>query len=226
MIELSHIHKEYSGNVHALCDISLKIEDGEFVFVTGESGAGKSTFIKLLTKEIEPTSGEILVNGKDIRKVKGRKVQIYRRQIGCIFQDFRLLNDQNVYENVAFAERIVNTPSKKIHKKVPQMLSMVGLSSKADVMPMKLSGGERQRVAIARALINNPRILLADEPTGNLDDFNSWEIMKLLEDINRTGTTVIVVTHNEEFVNLMHKRVITLKYGTVYDIADAGRKEE
>lgn len=215
MISMSHVNKEYEEGTHALHDINLKIEDGDFVFVTGESGAGKSTFIKLLTKEIEPTSGNIIVNGKDLKTIKKKEIPSYRRHIGCIFQDFRLLNDRDVFENVAFAERVVNAPNRKINRRVPQMLSMVGLSAKANVLPIKLSGGERQRVAIARALVNNPNILLADEPTGNLDEINSWEVMKLLTDINKSGTTVIVVTHNQEIVNAMNKRVITLKYGSI-----------
>lgn len=215
MITLNNINKEYPGGTHALYDVNLNIDDGEFVFVVGESGAGKSTFIKILTKEIEPTRGTIIIDGKDVTKLKKKYIPIYRRQIGCVFQDFRLLNDRNVFENVAFAERIVDAPIRQIHRKVPQMLAMVGLSAKTTAMPDKLSGGERQRVAIARALINSPKILLADEPTGNLDDFNSWEIMKLLEDINKAGTTVVVVTHNQDIVNQMHKRIIHLKYGVV-----------
>lgn len=214
MITMNHVSKEYSTTNHVIHDLNLEIEDGEFVFITGESGVGKSTFIKLLTKEIEPTSGIITVNGINLSKLKKKEVPKYRRNIGCIFQDFRLLNDRNVYENVAFAERVINTPVRKIHNKVPQMLSMVGLSSKAKTFPNNLSGGERQRVAIARALVNEASIILADEPTGNLDDLNSWEIMKLLQDVNKAGKTVIVVSHNQEIVESMNKRVITLlKYG-------------
>lgn len=213
MITFNNINKEYSEGEHALHDISIHIGKGEFVFVTGESGAGKSTFIKLLTKEINPTSGNMTVCGIDTAKLKKRQIPKYRRHIGCIFQDFRLLYDRNVYDNVAFAERIANTPTRKIERKVPQLLAMVGLSSKADAMPDKLSGGERQRVAIARALANSPEILLADEPTGNLDEFNSWEIMRLLSDINEQGVTVVVVTHDMDIVNQMHRRVIPLKRG-------------
>lgn len=215
MIQMNHVNKKYKNGSYALHDINLTIKDGEFVFITGESGAGKSTFIKLLTKEIDPTSGTILVDGADVTRMKKRKIPIYRRKIGCIFQDFRLLDDINIYENVAFAERVTGTPSKVIQRKVPQILSMVGLSSKADVLPAQLSGGERQRVAIARAIINRPGILLADEPTGNLDDYNSWEIMKLLEDVSQSGTTVIVVSHNKEIVSLMNRRSISLKYGVI-----------
>lgn len=215
MIQMNHVNKKYKNGSYALHDINLTIKDGEFVFITGESGAGKSTFIKLLTKEIDPTSGTILVDGADVTRMKKRKIPIYRRKIGCIFQDFRLLDDINIYENVAFAERVTGTPSKVIQRKVPQILSMVGLSSKADILPAQLSGGERQRVAIARAIINRPGILLADEPTGNLDDYNSWEIMKLLEDVSQSGTTVIVVSHNKEIVSLMNRRSISLKYGVI-----------
>lgn len=215
MIQMNHVNKKYKNGSYALHDINLTIKDGEFVFITGESGAGKSTFIKLLTKEIDPTSGTILVDGADVTRMKKRKIPIYRRKIGCIFQDFRLLDDINIYENVAFAERVTGTPSKVIQRKVPQILSMAGLSSKADVLPAQLSGGERQRVAIARAIINRPGILLADEPTGNLDDYNSWEIMKLLEDVSQSGTTVIVVSHNKEIVSLMNRRSISLKYGVI-----------
>ena len=217
MILLNNINKEYSEGTHALHNVTIHIEKGEFVFVVGESGAGKSTFVKLLTKETDPTSGTMIVGGRDVTRMKKRQIPKYRRRIGCVFQDFRLLYDRNVYENVAFAERIASVPTRKIQRKVPQLLSMVGLSAKAEIMPDKLSGGERQRVSIARALANSPDILLADEPTGNLDEFNSWEIMNLLENINQMGTTVIVVTHDAGIVRQMHKRVIPLKYGTVQD---------
>lgn len=215
MISFNHVSKEYAEGTHALHDVNIQINDGEFVFVVGESGAGKSTFIKLLTKELEPTSGLIVVNDNELTKLSRKDIPYYRRKIGCVFQDFRLLDDRDVYENVAFAQRVIGASVRKIHRRVPQMLSMVGLNSKAHITPDKLSGGEQQRVSIARALINEPQFLLADEPTGNLDEHNSWEIMKLLEDINRKGTTVIVVTHDNEIVKQMHKRVITLKYGSV-----------
>lgn len=215
MIEFCHVNKEYANGTHAIRDINLKVDDGEFVFIVGESGAGKSTFVKLVTKEIEPTSGTINMDGMEITRIRKRDIPKYRRNIGCIFQDFRLLDDISIYENVAFAERIIGTPIPKIHRKVPQMLAMVGLSSKAGMLPSSLSGGERQRVAIARALINNPKILLADEPTGNLDEYNSWEIMKLLDDINKSGTTVVIVTHNLEIVNQMKRRTIFLQYGSI-----------
>ena len=215
MIEFYHVNKEYSDGTHAIRDINLKIKDGDFVFIVGESGAGKSTFVKLITKEIEPTSGTVIMDGIDISTVKKRDIPKYRRNIGCIFQDFRLLDDLTIYENVAFAERIIGTPIQKINRKVPQMLAMVGLSSKAKMLPTMLSGGERQRVAIARALVNSPKILLADEPTGNLDEYNSWEIMKLLDDINKSGTTVVIVSHNLDIVEQMKKRTIFLQYGSI-----------
>ncbi|MBQ8559562.1 MAG: cell division ATP-binding protein FtsE [Tyzzerella sp.] len=215
MIELREVTKEYSKGIAALNDVSLKIEQGEFVFVVGDSGAGKSTFIRLLMKELEPTSGKIQVMGQDLGKLSHKQVPFYRRKIGVVFQDFRLLKDRNVYENIAFALRVTETPSRVIKKKVPAALSLVGLAQKYKSFPKELSGGEQQRVAIARAIVNEPSILIADEPTGNLDPANSWEIMKLLEEANQRGTTVIVVTHNHEIVKMMNKRVITMKQGNV-----------
>lgn len=215
MIKLEHISKAYSAGIPALNDVSLEIEDGEFVFIVGDSGSGKSTLIKLLLKELEPTEGSITINGKNLGRIRRRQVPRFRRNIGVVFQDFRLLKDRNVYENVAFAQRVIGEPNRRVRKKVPQMLSMVGLAAKYRSFPNNLSGGEQQRVAIARALINEPSILLADEPTGNLDNNNAWEVMKLLEEINRKGTTVIVVTHNLEIVKVMKKRVITVKKGVV-----------
>ena len=199
----------------ALNNVSLKIEAGEFVFVVGDSGSGKSTLIKLLLRELLPTSGKIMVNDIDVASLRHKQIPKYRRKLGVVFQDFRLLKDRNVYENVAFAQRIVQTPSKEIKKNVPSILSTVGLAGKYKARPKQLSGGEQQRVALARALVNNPPILLADEPTGNLDPKNSWEIMKLLEEINERGTTVLVVTHNREIVNAMKKRVITMNKGVI-----------
>ena len=213
MIEFEHVCKEYIAGVPALNDINLHIDAGEFVFIMGDSGSGKSTMIKLLTKELNPTKGKIVVNGQDLGKLRRRKVPYYRRNIGCVFQDFRLLKDRDVYENVAFAQRIVSTPNREIKKNVPRVLSMVGLAAKYKSKPSQLSGGEQQRVAIARALVNNPKIILADEPTGNLDAGNAREIMKLLDQINQKGTTVVVVTHNEEIVQEMKKRVIHIKRG-------------
>ncbi|MCI7131787.1 MAG: cell division ATP-binding protein FtsE [Lachnospiraceae bacterium] len=215
MIQLEHVSKSFSEGIPALNDVSLHISEGEFVFVVGDSGSGKSTLIKLLLKELEPTSGSITINDINIRKLPHRRVPYFRRNIGCVFQDFRLLKDRNVYDNVAFAQRVVGASNRSIRQKVPVMLSMVGLAAKYRSFPKQLSGGEQQRVAIARALVNNPRILLADEPTGNLDNNNAWEIMNLLDMINSRGTTVVVVTHNMEIVRAMGKRVITIQKGTV-----------
>ncbi len=215
MIELREVTKEYSKGIAALNGVSLKIEQGEFVFIVGDSGSGKSTFIRLLMKELEPTSGEIEVMGQVLGKMTHRQVPYYRRKIGVVFQDFRLLKDRNVYENIAFALRVTETPTRVLKKKVPAALSLVGLAQKYKSYPKELSGGEQQRVAIARAIVNEPSILLADEPTGNLDPANSWEIMKLLEEANERGTTVIVVTHNHEIVKAMKKRVITMSKGNI-----------
>ena len=222
MICLENVSKNYSNGVEALKNINMKIEDGEFVFIVGDSGSGKSTLIKLLLKELEPSEGTIEVDGIVLNKMKRRFVPMYRRKIGCVFQEFRLLKDRNVYENVAFAQRVVATPAKKIRKDVPRILSTVGLAEKYRSLPKQLSGGEQQRVALARALVNEPSILLADEPTGNLDPKNSWEIMGLLEEINEAGTTVVVVTHNREIVNAMQKRVITMKKGVIVSDEEEG----
>ena len=215
MITLENVSKAYSTGAPALNNVSLKIEAGEFVFVVGDSGSGKSTLIKLLLRELLPTSGKIMVNDINVASLRHKQIPKYRRKLGVVFQDFRRLKDRNVYENVAFAQRIVQTPSKEIKKNVPSILSTVGLAGKYKARPKQLSGGEQQRVALARALVNNPPILLADEPTGNLDPKNSWEIMKLLEEINERGTTVLVVTHNREIVNAMKKRVITMNKGVI-----------
>lgn len=215
MIVLENVVKEYPNGVGAINGISLHIERGEFVFVVGDSGSGKSTLIKLLLKELEPTSGMIRVNGVNLGRMKKRAIPKYRRKIGCVFQDFRLLKDRNVYENIAFAQQVVGAPNRLIKKNVMAMLKLVGLPDKAKSYPNELSGGEQQRVALARALVNNPPLLLADEPTGNLDPKNSWEIMKLLEAINMRGTTVVVVTHNKEIVERMQKRVITMSEGEI-----------
>ena len=215
MITLENVSKAYSTGAPALNNVSLKIEAGEFVFVVGDSGSGKSTLIKLLLRELLPTSGKIMVNDLDLASLSHKQIPKYHRKLGVVVQDFRLLKDRNVYENVAFAQRIVQTPSKEIKKNVPSILSTVGLAGKYKARPKQLSGGEQQRVALARALVNNPPILLADEPTGNLDPKNSWEIMKLLEEINERGTTVLVVTHNREIVNAMKKRVITMNKGVI-----------
>ena len=215
MIEISKLTKTYEKSSRALKDVSLTIDDGEFVFITGRSGSGKSTLLRILLKEVEPTSGRVVVNDMDLGRMPRRYVPKYRRQLGVVFQDFRLLKDRNVYENVAFAQRVIGVSGRKIRESVPEMLRMVGLSSKYISFPHQLSGGEQQRVAIARALINRPDILLADEPTGNLDPHNAMEIMGLLEEINRQGTTVVVVTHSSEIVNMMRKRVITIQRGIV-----------
>ncbi|MBD5540440.1 MAG: cell division ATP-binding protein FtsE [Lachnospiraceae bacterium] len=215
MITLDHVSKSYSTGAPALNDVSVHIETGEFVFIVGDSGSGKSTLIKLLLRELLPTSGNIEVNGVNVGKLRHRQIPKFRRNIGVVFQDFRLLKDRNVYENVAFAQRVVQVPGKEIKKNVPSILSIVGLAGKYKARPKQLSGGEQQRVALARALVNNPPILLADEPTGNLDPKNSWEIMKLLEEINAKGTTVLVVTHNREIVNAMKKRVVTMNKGVI-----------
>ena len=209
MIKLEHVSKAYSAGIPALNDVNLEIDDGEFVFVCGDSGSGKSTLIKLLLKELDPTDGTITVDGRNLTRIRHKQIPKYRRNVGVVFQDFRLLKDRNV-----------------IKKKVPQMLSMVGLAAKYKSKPRELSGGEQQRVAIARALVNEPSMLLADEPTGNLDNNNAWEIMKLLEEINEKGTTVIVVTHNLEIVKVMKKRVITIKKGLVVSDSKDGDSDE
>ncbi len=216
MITLNNVTKIYvRGTKPAVDRMSLHIDKGEFVFVVGDSGSGKSTLIKLLLKELNPTSGTITVNGKELNKLRRGKIAKYRRGIGVVFQDFRLLKDRNVYENVAFAQRVIEKSNRVIKKRVPEVLTLVGLANKYRSLPKELSGGEQQRVALARALVNRPDILLADEPTGNLDPKNSEEIMRLLEEINMRGTTVLVVTHNREIVNEMKKRVIRLRKGTI-----------
>ena len=215
MIEIKNLTKTYEKSSRALKNVNITIEDGEFVFVTGRSGSGKSTLMKILLKEVEPTSGRVIVNDMDLGKMPRSYVPKYRRRLGVVFQDFRLLKDKTVYENVAFAQRVIGVSSRRIRESVPQMLKMVGLSSKYKSFPRQLSGGEQQRVAIARALINKPEVLLADEPTGNLDPQNAMEIMRLLDEINRQGTTVIVVTHSRDLVNTMQKRVLTIEKGVV-----------
>jgi len=227
MIEIYNLTKTYEKSSRAIKNISLTIDDGEFVFITGRSGSGKSTLIKILLKEVEPTSGRIIVNDMDLGRMPRRYVPKYRRRLGVVFQDFRLLKDKTVYENVAFAQRVIGVPGWKIRDNVPEMLKMVGLSSKYKSYPHQLSGGEQQRVAIARALINKPEVLLADEPTGNLDPHNAKEIMRLLEEINNQGTTVIVVTHSHEIVDMMKKRVITIEKGIVVrDERESGYRYE
>lgn len=215
LITLQDVSVTYPTGTHALQQINLQVGKGEFVFVVGSSGSGKSTFIKTLLGEVKATHGKIFVAKKQLDRIKRKELPYYRRILGVVFQEFRLLKDRNVYENVALAQRVVGVSKQKIEKNVMNILELVGLSGKEKMRPKELSGGEQQRVAIARAMVNRPAILLADEPTGNLDPQNSWEIMKLLEEVNRLGTTVIVVTHNHEIVNKMKKRVIVLHSGRI-----------
>lgn len=220
-IVLDQVTKKY-GNVQALKGISLRIEKGEFVFIVGGSGAGKSTLTRLLFHEVEATTGKVYVLGQDMSTIKHKDVPYLRRKLGIVFQNYRLLKDMNVYENVAFAQHVAGVPDRQIRRNVPEILSKVGLAGKYKAKPKQLSGGEQQRVAIARALVNQPEILLCDEPTGNLDPAKSWEIMQLLEEINAGGTTVIVVTHNKEIVDTMQKRVITLEKGLIVSDKETG----
>ena len=215
MIDLINVTKTYETGTHALNGIDLHIDDGEFVFLVGQSGSGKSTLIKLLTAELKPTSGSVLVNGYQLDTIKRSRVPYLRRTLGVIFQDFRLIENKTVFENVAFAMRVVGAGSKEIKKRVPYVLELVGLENKARRYPGELSGGEQQRVAIARALVNNPTMIIADEPTGNLDPARSFEIMLLLEQINALGTTVLVVTHEKGLVDRFTKRVIAINEGKV-----------
>lgn len=222
VIFLDNVYKSYSSGSPALNGITLHIMRGEFVFIVGDSGSGKSTLIKLLLRELTATEGQVWVMGSDLAKLRHGQIPKFRRNLGVVFQDFRLLNDRNVYENVAFAQRIVETPVSEIRRNVPTILATVGLAGKYKAKTTQLSGGEQQRVALARALVNKPSILLADEPTGNLDPKNSWEIMKLLEEINENGTTVVVVTHNREIVNEMQKRVVMMKKGVIISDEEKG----
>lgn len=222
IIFLDNVSKVYSKGAPAINGITLGIGKGEFVFIVGDSGSGKSTLIRLLLRELTATDGSVYVMGSDLAKLKHRQVPKFRRSLGVVFQDFRLLNDRNVYENVAFAQRIIEVPTSEIRRNVPTILATVGLAGKYKAKTRQLSGGEQQRVALARALVNKPSILLADEPTGNLDPKNSWEIMTLLDEINQSGTTVVVVTHNREIVNAMHKRVVTMKRGIIISDEEGG----
>lgn len=215
MIRFVNVSKEYKNGVKALSNINLSIDKGEFVFIVGPSGAGKSTLIKLILKEENPTDGRIYLNNKDITYVKNRRIPFIRRSVGVVFQDFRLLPNKTVYENVAFAMEIVGAPPKEIRRNVPMVLSMVDLSDKAHNYPNELSGGEHQRVAIARAIVNSPPILIADEPTGNLDPDTAWGIMKVLRDINRRGTTILMATHAKDIVDAMKKRVVEIDKGII-----------
>ena len=215
MIEFRNVHKVYEPGTHVLNGVSLKIEDGEFVFLVGPSGSGKSTIIKILTAELMPTSGSVFVNGFTLEKIRRSAIPYMRRTLGVIFQDFRLIDNKTVYDNVSFAMRVIGASEKEIKKRVPYVLELVGLENKSRRLPHELSGGEQQRVAIARALVNNPNMIIADEPTGNLDPARSLEIMMLLEQINALGTTVMVVTHEKELVNRFTKRVIAIEEGQV-----------
>ena len=215
MIDFVNVTKTYETGTHALNGIDLHIDDGEFVFLVGASGSGKSTMIKLLTAELQPTGGSINVNGYQLEKIKRSAIPYMRRTLGVIFQDFRLIDNKTVYENVAFAMRVIGASSKEIKQRVPYVLELVGLENKARRLPNELSGGEQQRVAIARALINNPTMIIADEPTGNLDPARSFEIMLLLEQINALGTTVMVVTHEKSLVDRFTKRVVAINNGKV-----------
>ena len=227
MFEFIDVSKIYKKEFLAVNNINLKITPGEFVFLVGKSGAGKSTLVKLLLKEENPTNGTILYKGENITKIRRRNVSDYRRKIGFVFQDYRLLPKMTVYENVAFAMEIIGTSSKTIRREIPTVLTMVGLADKAKSYPDELSGGEKQRVAIARAVVNRPETIIADEPTGNLDPDTSQEIMKIFTEINRRGTTMIMATHDKEIVNKMQKRVIELKKGCIIrDIKSGGYNNE
>ena len=225
MIEFRNVSKVYNKNVKALTNVNINIDKGEFVFLVGPSGAGKSTFIKMLLKEVEQSTGNIVMGNEDLSKIKRRQIPYHRRKIGMVFQDFRLIPTLNVYENVAFAMRVVGASPKEIRKRVPMVLSLVGLSNKYKMFPTELSGGEQQRVSIARAIVNNPKVLIADEPTGNLDPETAKEIMELIDDINKAGTTVVMATHAKEIVNSMKKRVIAIDKGEVVSDVQKGGYE-
>lgn len=225
MIEFRNVSKVYNKNVKALTNVNINIDKGEFVFLVGPSGAGKSTFIKMLLKEVEPSTGNIVMGNEDLSKIKRRQIPYHRRKIGMVFQDFRLIPTLNVYENVAFAMRVVGASPKEIRKRVPMVLSLVGLSNKYKMFPTELSGGEQQRVSIARAIVNNPKVLIADEPTCNLDPETAKEIMELIDDINKAGTTVVMATHAKEIVNSMKKRVIAIDKGEVVSDVQKGGYE-
>lgn len=215
MIEMFDVWKTYPNGTNALKGINIRIEKGEFVYVVGPSGAGKSTFIKLMYREEKPTKGQIFLGGFNVSRIKERQIPLVRRSIGVVFQDFKLLPTLTVYENVAFAMEVIETPAKLIKPRVMDVLNLVKLKHKAKMLPTELSGGEQQRVALARALVNNPGIIIADEPTGNLDPETSWDIMKLFEEINQRGTTVVMATHNREIVNTIRKRVIAIEAGQI-----------
>ena len=224
MIKFDNVSKKYSNGAVALKDVNINIHEGEFVFIVGSSGAGKSTFLKMILREVIPSTGSVTVNGSNTANIKNRHIPTFRRNLGIVFQDFRLIPTKTVYENVAFALRVIDTPTKEIKKRVPYILSLVGLSHKARCYPAEISGGEQQRVALARALINNPAVIIADEPTGNVDPELSLEILELLEEINKVGTTVIIVTHEKELVEKFNKRTITISRGEV--VSDTGSEEK
>lgn len=220
MIEFKGVHKTYDSGVKALKDINLHIDKGEFVFIVGASGAGKSTFLKLMMREEVPTAGEVIINDYKLSKLKRREIPYLRRTMGIVFQDFRLINHMNVFDNVAFAMRVTGASQRDVRKRVPYILGLVGLQNKARSFPTELSGGEQQRVGLARALVNNPSLIIADEPTGNIDPDLSYEIMELLVEINRRGTTVLLVTHERELVRQFDRRVIEIQDGCV--VSDTG----
>lgn len=227
MIEFRNVTKTYSSGIDAVKNANFTINDGDFTFLVGSSGSGKSTLIKLILKEVDPTAGAIYVDNKDITKIKEKRIPYLRRSMGVVFQDFRLLQDKTAYQNVAFAMQIVNASKRHIKKQVNVVLSLVGLDGKANFYPTQLSGGEQQRVAIARALVNNPSVIIADEPTGNLDPETAWEIMNLLYEINQRGTTVIMATHAKDIVNYMKQRVIEIRGGVIVrDVKKGGYSGE
>ncbi len=225
MVKFTNVTKKYSNGTLALSKVNISIAKGEFVFIVGQSGSGKTTLIKLILKEENPTEGEILVNGYEVSSMNRKEVPYLRRSLGVVFQDFRLLLDKTVYENVAFAMQITEALPKEIRRQVPMALALVGLSRKADMYPAQLSGGEQQRIALARAIVNNPALLIADEPTGNLDPDTAWEIMKLLTEINHRGTTVIVATHEKGIVDALKKRVIAIDKGIIVRDQQKGKYE-
>ena len=226
MIEFNNVSKRYDNGTKALENVSMTIERGEFVFIVGSSGAGKSTLIKLMLREEKPTSGIVHVNGYNLNKIKRRHIPKFRRTLGVVFQDFRLIPYMSAFDNVAFALRVTNVSRKDIRSRVPYVLGLVGLAAKAKMIPEKLSGGEQQRVALARALVNNPDLIIADEPTGNIDPELSYEIVELLHEINKTGTTIVMVTHEHELVSQFNHRVITIENGTVVSDVPADEDED
>lgn len=215
MLEMIDVSKIYPVGSVALQDINVRIEQGEFVFIVGPSGAGKSTFFKMLFREVLPSSGKVIVNGHDLVKMTDKEIPYFRRQLGIVFQDYRLLPDRTVYDNVAFAMQVIETPYRKIKRRVNDVLDLVGLRKRAHAYPTELSGGEQQRIAIARAIVNDPILLIADEPTGNLDPETSWEIMDIFREVNKSGTTIVMATHDREIVDEMEKRVIAIEHGHI-----------